>query len=334
MIGAPSLPRNHPSSRQLLEAGIIFLGNILICLAFFPPEVQGLGDTMRGWTQFNALFFGGDAFFGPDNQIALRIMMAAATSALLVTLILLGLVEQRVVITYLALPVSAYLATKIRIEFIFFPLALISTRLGWRKEILVILTLLGLSIALDERNGLILVFYRIGVFLFRTFRPHTVFVFIAVGVIAVLDANIELLFPAFPRLAVYSWTRDIVNPEFNHLETLIVFFSSMTMSLQPPLDFMFGFSYTCFLLFATFGWRLFSLQFYVEALRQPEFRAGFLTVMFFTSLTHAFQSARYYFFYVPMISSVNPIQTNRLLILASWPMTFLLVLYYRFYLGM
>lgn len=326
-------PRAH-HNRQTVEAALIFLGNILICLAFFPPEVQGLGDTMRGWTQFNTLLMGGEAFFGPDNQIALRLMMAVTTTALLITLILLGLIEKRVVITYLALPFSAYLATKIRIEFIFFPLALISTQLGWKKEILVLTALIGLSVLLDERNGLILVFYRVGVFAFRIFKPHTVFVFVAVGVIAVIDANIELLFPAFPRLAVYNWTRDIVNPEFSHFETLIVFLSSMTMSLQPPLDYMFGFTYTCFVLFATFGWRLTTLGFYRDALRQPEFRAGFLTVMFFTSLTHAFQNARYYFFYVPMISSVNAARTNRLLILASWPMTFLLVLYYRFYLGM
>ncbi|MCV3273944.1 hypothetical protein [Roseobacter sinensis] len=330
---APALPHDPAAPRQLREAALVFAGNILICLTFFPPEVQGLGDAIRGWDQFNRLLMGGEPVFGPANQIALRVSMAAASSLLLVALILLRLVEHRVVVTYLALPVSAYLATKIRIEFIFFPLALISTRLGWKKEMLVLAALLALSLGLDERNGLILVVYRVGVFLFRTFRPHTVFIFLAVAVIVWIDLNIELLFPYIPRLAVYNWTREVVNPEFSHLETLIVFTSSMTMSLQPPLDFMFGFTYTAFLLFATFGWQLFTLRFYVDALRQPEFRAGFLTILFFTSLTHAFQNARYYFFYVPMISSVNAAHTNRLLILASWPMTALLVLYYRFYLG-
>ncbi|WP_380058916.1 hypothetical protein ACFE33_15725 (plasmid) [Falsihalocynthiibacter sp. SS001] len=327
-------PAHAIHDRQMRDAILVFIGNIAICLVFFAPEVQGIGDTLRGWDQFNRLFAEGTTFFGPHNQIALRIVMASMSTLLLVALYLLGLIERRVVITYLALPFSAYLATKIRVEFLFFPLALISTRLGWKREVAVLLAILGMSFLLDENNGVILVFYRLAVIVFRAIPMRSILVFLAIGAIVVLDNNIKLLYPIFPSLAVYNWTRDIVNPEFSHFETAIVFLSSMTMSLQPPLDYMFGFTYTCFLLFATFGRRLLSARFYARILTIPEFRAGLLTVMFFTAITHAFQNARYYFFYVPLIGSVHPAQTNKLLILASWPMMFLLVIYYRFYLGL
>jgi hypothetical protein len=320
--------------RQLLEAIFIFAGNLAMCLMFFPAEVQGYGDAVRGWTQFNALLSDGEPIFGADNQISLRIVMAAASIVLLWALVMFNLIERRVLITYLALPVSAYLATKIRMEFVFFPLALISTKLGWKKEVIIIVALIALSLGLDERNGIVLIAYRLGVLVFRVFRPKTLIIFALVGIIVLMDRNIQLLFPYVPRLAVYNWTRDVVNPEFSHFETLVVFLASMTMSLQPPIDYMFGLTYSLFLLFATFGSRLFSLGFYIVALRRPEVRAGFLTVLLFTSITHAFQNARYYFFFVPMISSVTPAVTNRLLILASWPMTALLVIYYRFGLGM
>ncbi|MGZ2256694.1 hypothetical protein [Roseobacter sp. A03A-229] len=333
MTDAASPAAKAATHRQLVEASIIFVGNVILCIAFFHPDILGYGDVASAWDDFNALLSPDEPFFGPDNQIILRVLMALCTAALVVILAMLRLIDQRVLITYLALPASAYLATKIKLEFIFFPFALISTRLGWKKELLVLLAILSLALGLGENNGIVLLFFRLGVLVFRLFQPHTIFVFAAVALIVVMDANIELLFPIFPQLSVYNWTRNVINPEFSHLETLVVFASSMVLSAQPPLDFMFGLIYTAFLLFATFGWQLFSLRFYVEALRQPEFRAGFLTVMFFTSLTHAFQSSRYYFFYVPMIASVNAARTNRLLILASWPMTTLLVLYYRFYLG-
>lgn len=322
------------SDRQVLEAGIVFIGNLLMCIVFFHPEAQGYGDAVRGWNQFNTLLFDGQQVLDESNQIFLRVLMAMASLCIVIALMLVGLVERAVLVTYLALPFSAYLATKIRIEFIFFPFALISTNLGWKKEMLVISALVAISYITGDNNGTIIILFRLGVIFFQVFRPRIYIVLFAVIAIFVIDSNFNNLASMFPSLAKYSWTRDIVNPEFSHFESVIVFLASMTMSLQPPIDYMFGLTYTAFLLFAIFGWSLFRPASYISAFNQAEVRSGILTVLLFTSVTHAFQNARYFFFYLPILARASSAQSRRLLILASWPMTFALVIYYRFVLEM
>ena len=334
MISSEPAMAGNASNQELLEAGVVFIGNLLICIAFFHPEIQGYGDAIRGWNQFNGLLFDGQQIFKDSNQVILRILMAMTTVCIVMGLVFAGLIERATLVTYLALPFSAYLATKIKVEFIFFPFALISTNLGWKKETLVISILLALSYATSENNGYIIIVFRIGVIFFQTFRPRVYMVFLAAGAIVFLDANFKYVTTLFPNFAVYSWTRDIVNPEFSHLETVIVFLSSMVMSIQPQMDFMFGLTYAVFLLFATYGWSVFRPNSYVKAFNQAEVRSGFLTTLLFTSLTHAFQNARYFFFYLPILARTANVRARRLLVLASWPMTFGLVIYYRFVLEM
>lgn len=319
--------------RQIKFALAVFVINITVCLIFFNPEVQGYGDAIRGWNQFNNFLAGGEPIFSEENQIATRIGMAMITLAILFLLTSLNLIEKRVLVTYLALPFSAYLATKLKLEFLFFPLYLVSTRLGWKKEIMVILAIIGLSLYIGENNGFIIVVFRLANLAFSRIKLRTYWVLIGIGIITFFDYNIQLLYPIVPQLISYDWTRNIVNPEFSHIETLIVFMSSMVLGIQPSLDFYLGIPYTMFILAIAFGKKIFSRRFYQNLLRNSEFRAGVLTVVLFTSLTHAFQNARYYFFYLPSFTSGGGNKVNAIIILTSIPMTVGMALLYRFVLG-
>ncbi|MBU2867006.1 hypothetical protein [Pacificibacter marinus] len=324
--------RSRPNF-DVYVAALIFIGNIAMCISFFNPEVQGYGDAVRGWRQFNALLAEGQPFYDENNQVSLRIVMALVSFLIVMTLRAMGLIKREVLITYLALPFSAYLATKLKVEFVFFPFALIALGLGWKREVMVILMLLGMTVFFDENNGLIIVLFRLSFIVLSVLKPKLYWIFILIAGIIFIDKNISLLFPFVPGLAAYNYTRDIVNPEFSYIESVIVFLSSMTIGIQPQIDYYFGFTYTVFFFIAALGKKLLSKSFYIDIIKSPAARSGFLTIMLFGSLTHAFQNARYYFFYVPGIYAIGGARANRTLIIISWPMTFFLAIYYRLYLG-
>ncbi|MFT4151727.1 MAG: hypothetical protein QM656_16120, partial [Paracoccaceae bacterium] len=83
-----------------------------------------------------------------------------------------------------------------------------------------------------------------------------------------------------------------------------------------------------------FGRRLMSRSAWREWLRTPGFRAGFLTILTFTSITHAFQNARYYFFYLPMFTGIGGNRANSILLVVSVPITCIMTIFYKLILGM
>lgn len=333
MTSANPTSTTRPPDWHLPAALIVFIGNVILCLCFFSPEVQGYGDAVKGWGQFNHLLAGDEPYFSESNQISLRLGMAVTSLIVVFGLSALGLIERRVLITYLALPFAAYLATKIKLEFIFFPFALISTRLSWKREAFVLFMICFMTIYFEENNGLVLICFRLLILGFRQIKLSSYWIVAIVGTIVIIDANISMLFSIFPKLSVYSWTRDIVNPEFSHFETAIVFASSMIIGIQPQIDYVLAFPYTLLILGLTAGPRLLSWRFYREIFNTPEFRAGFLTIMLVTSLTHVFQNARYYFYFVPGITAIGGDRINTVMILTSWPMTLGLVIFYGFTMG-
>lgn len=317
---------------ELSTALSIFLINAAIFIAWFTPEIQGYGDAIRGWNQFNALW-GGNEIWGPDNQISLRIFMTSITLAELFILSSLKLIKHEDLLLYLVLPMSAYLATKLKIEFIFFPFAIISTRLNWKTEIGVLAAILGLSLALNENNGFIIAFYRISLFTIRTVRPKAWAIILAAASILIIDYQMHVVARYVPALTAYEWTRNIVNPEYSILETFIVFSASMTLSINPQTDYFVGLPATAILLWIAIGRKLASFRKIIDIAKRPSIQALFLTVLFFTSLTHAFQNARYYMFYIPVLREISPRGTIKLVSIMSIPTTCIMLLFYYMVIG-
>ena len=311
----------------------VFCLNAALFIAYYNPEIQGYGDAVRGWKQFNLIFGSGVNLWGPRNEQYLRFIMVIVTLLEVFALVMLGLVEKRVLVTYLALPMSAYLATKLKVEFLFFPFALISLRLPWHKELLTLLTLALMSMILNENNGIIFIVFRTLTWSFMRYPPRKWMIPVAIAVIILIDVNFHLVATVFPKLAVYSWTRDTVNPEYSILETLVVFSSSVVLSINPQTDFYIGLPATMIVLSLIFGKLMMRRRELARWSSAPAFLAGFFVLLLFTSLTHAFQNARYYFFYVQAFPAVGGRFANNVLLLSSLPVTVAMTIFYKLYLG-
>ena len=95
-----------------------------------------------------------------------------------------------------------------------------------------------------------------------------------------------------------------------------------------------GFPATILVLLLSFGKRLFSISRWRDWLHSPAFQSGFLTIFLFTSITHAFQNARYFFFYVYAFEGIGGSRARYVLLVTSFPTTFLMTVYYKLALGM
>ena len=316
------------SDLDLLFAIFVFLVNAALCIIFIGPEVQGYGDAIRGWAQFNALFSPGLDGWGPWNQVDLRILMVAITIVELLALRLARLVDRPTCITFLALPAAAYCATKIKIEFVFFPLCLISTRLSLKKEVVVLASLVAMSLALGENNGFVIVAFRCAVQFFRRVRLRPLSVALLLGAVAFIGTQFSTLAQIFPFLADYSYTRDFANPDYSIPETALVFIASSIFSINPNIDYAFSVPSSLLVLAILFGRRAFSRETWQIGWGAAELKALLLTIVTFTSITHGFQNARYYFFYVPLLRAGRGAEGNRRLLLLSIPVTLALLSFY------
>lgn len=315
-------------NRDFVFAAGVFLINVMIFLAVIGPTEQGYADVVRGWNQFNVFFRLTDAGWGPWNQLQLRLIMVAISVCEVAALYKLRLIERSTLLTYLSLPVAAYLVAKIRLEFLFFPLALISTRLPWRVELGVLAGLVGLSVVLDEKNGFVIAAFRVSLHAFRLVKPNLLGLgLIMLGVI-VLTSQFSLLSSIFPPLGRYRYTRDVANPDYSILETGGVFLGSMIMSVNPFIDYAIAIPCAIVVLAIMLGLKFWSSGEWRRAVDAPDVRALLLTVVTFTSFTHAFQNARYYFFYVPVLSRLAGPSGNRRLMLLSIPVTVVFAIFY------
>ena len=78
--------------------------------------------------------------------------MVIITFTMTIALFSLNLIKRNTAIFFLILPSAAYFSSKLKIEFLLFPLCAIRTDLGWRKEILVLLGIIAISNAIGENK--------------------------------------------------------------------------------------------------------------------------------------------------------------------------------------
>lgn len=321
------------SDKTVIIAVFVFVANAVFYIALFDPKIQGYVDAERGWRQFNHFLANGSNYWGPENQIELRVYMVLFTLLELLALSILGLIEKRVLITYLALPASAYLATKLKVEFAFFPLALISLNVPLKREVPIFLGIVLFSIWIGENNGYIILFYRLLARMLRWYRPPLYLVLLMLAAPLIADANMSTLVQFIPKLNAYSYTRDIVNPEYTVFETFAVFLASMTVGANAYIDYFVGFLGSFFVLWLAFGKQVLKRSAWRAWIRSPGFQAWLITILTFTALTHAFQAARYYFFYLPVFTAIGGERVNKILLATSIPMTYALAAFYKFVLN-
>ncbi len=320
--------RVRASDLDLLFACLVFMINAALCIAFISPEVQGLGDAIRGWRQFNEIYAPGPGGWGPANQVDLRILMVGFALLELLVLRRLKLIEHSTLVTFLALPAAAYCVTKIKIEFVFFPLAIISTRLTAKQEAAVLVGLVALSSWLDEKNGYVIVAFRLAVLFFRRFPVRPVLVLAILGLAVAVGSQFNFLADVVPGLAGYQYTREFANPDYSVVETVGVFAASSILSINPDVDYWFSIPSSLLVLAFLFGRRAFRRETWQKAWGAAELKAALLTVVSFTAITHAFQNARYYLFYIPLLRAGRGEEGTRRLMILSVPVTVLLIGFY------
>ncbi|MCA9138205.1 MAG: hypothetical protein KDB00_15645 [Planctomycetales bacterium] len=288
----------------LVLAGLVFAINCMAFAYFFDADEQGYIDTQRGIDQYNAIreFFRLPPTLTVVDLFEVRFVQILLTLIMLGALFFTGLVTVEHLTLYLVWPYSAFLATKIKQEFILFPLAFIDLASTWRRELFISTMILLFSLATGEKNGVIIIAFRITAFILtRTSRYKAVFLTVA-GIAAslLLDRYFDILARFVPQVAAYSYTRDVVNPEYSVPESAGVFLSSLHLGINPPLDYWFHLPFSALVLF--FGWL--SLRESDEEERMVFCRsimASAVVFILFTSVTHAFQNARYYYFIVLML---------------------------------
>jgi len=291
------------SSNSAFSISLVFFVFYVIAFSLvFDADVRGMGDALRGIDQFKN-FYNNFLNIDLNSQFQSRIVLAVVAFGLFIVLVAAGLIRKWSAAFFLAWPYSAYLITKIKLEFFVFPLMMIRVDTSKKQEFSVLAILTFAYVVTSENNILVLVFYRLMQRVFTALEgSKKILFFIAVVAFSLLiDFSIERFFVFFPDLAVYNHTRNEANPDYSILETVFIFYSSMNLSVWFQTDWVVHFF---FMLLISFFFVL-EREKLKKILFDARFYALMSTVIFFTSVTHAFQNSRYYYFFLDQVSDVG-----------------------------
>lgn len=323
---------NHdqPNPLAMWIAAGLFVLNGLLFIQFMDADRRGFGDAERGYKQYNEHLAGWVKPLGEFDQQTVRYTQFALTGVLLGALGATRLIPRESMLLYLIWPYSSFLASKIKQEFLLFPLAFIRQGKTVAEELLICGGILAFTTILGENNGVILVVFRLLLATARRVPIRRLLWFIVLGVVTCLA--LDFAFPVLARfsgtLNAYYYTRETVNPEYSFVESVGVFASTFHLGVTPQADWWFGIPMTA-LVGLVFLWDRKTRGFTQDDAKQGA--AALLTFFLFTSITHAFQNTRYYFF---TIRSVFPqLSKNIFLVLCFLSVlhTVLCILIYEFY---
>ncbi len=303
------LPKNE---LLVLTIGLcIFLTNCLLFGIYFNEERQGYDDSLMGVDQYRRLLILVEGWTKLDvgEILYIRIFQVLSTLAILGTCWAIGLTTNQGASLFLVWPYSAFLAVKLKQEFILFPLAFIKVGGSLKQEILISIPIALLTLLMSENNGWIVLFFRWLVFCYISIPPKWVIATTAAIFAATIfaDLNFGLVLEYVPPLRVFRATREFINPEYSFFESIAVFMASMHLGINPPKDWWFHIPFAVMALTIAFIFypRKASVDFNPDAWRI--ILAAATVFFFFVSITHAFQNARYYYFVVLLLFPViNP----------------------------
>jgi hypothetical protein len=243
----------------------------------------------------------------PAAEIWMRLVLFAFNILVTLTLVYTGLVNRKTAVLAAIWPLSIFLFSKIYWEFFYFPFCLIRPDLSARKEGIVMGFLAVLLYTTGEANLGVLLTFRAALFLQRSGFEKSVplgIVGLAVFLDAAMKTGAAYAFPWIGGLIQrFDWTRSIANPDYTPFESLSVFFASFHF----------------FSLHTGAYWidALFSVSVVVYLYCSAEFRTNlrqhlwlvlcfFSVYFFYTHVTYAFQNARYFFFFIPVLATLIP----------------------------
>lgn len=177
---------------------------------------------------------------------------------------------------------------------------MIAVNLPWKKELTVLTVLAAMTVFLKEDNGVLIILFRIGcIFCKKNGNAAKYFCFVFLAMCYFIDNNISLLFDRFPVLKAYDYTRTVTEKNYSWIKTIGVFLSSLHMSAWLQTDWKYDLPFS--LVFVIMCWWRRGIRYFLNL---PAFLSTICSLFFFTSVTHAFQDARYWYFYLPIIAGI------------------------------
>ena len=281
---------------------LLALVSFVMQATFFTTDFRP--DEWRSLPQFLDRLAGSS---GLVPEIWTRVVLLSLNLALVGALWSTRLITGRTLALALIWPLTLFLFSKIYWEFFVFPLCLIRLDLKRRQELVFIGILAGLLWLTGEANLIVIMVWRCVLLAQKSRRVWSVPIVVIVLGIALdqaMQAGVGGQIPVIGEsLARFTWTRDIVNPEYSVLETLGVFFVSFHFFSLHDGAYWIDAAFSATVL----AWLASSREFWGLARQNAHLVLGLVAVVFlFTSVTHAFQNARYYFFFMPVLSALVP----------------------------
>ncbi|MFK7875490.1 MAG: hypothetical protein AB8B71_06885 [Paracoccaceae bacterium] len=244
---------------------------------------------------------------GLTEELWVRVCLILFNAACVTALYVMRLITRDTLWLALVWPLTLFLFSKIYWEFFVFPLCLVRVDLCRRDEALFIVALISLLLVSGEANLGVILLWRSVLMLQKCGLKWVAplgLILVGLAIDWVMAAGYSAQIPLIgSEIARFSWTRDVVNPEYSILETAAVFFASFHFfSLHSGaywIDALFSLLVLALIFNRIETW---------DAVREhaATLIAFASVVLFFTSITHAFQNARYYFFFMPVLATLVP----------------------------
>lgn len=244
-------------------------------------------------------------FFGLDSgkaaEIVIRIILIFALLASSLMLRYFALIRTDAIVVALLLPQYWLSITKFYFDIFAFFAVLIRYDLKMWQHLLIMSLLTIIYFFTGEGNLLVALTWRLFLLIPLSRTP---LIWIVSAIIALPLADF-ILFSILGPIGFsdvvdrFLWTRDIANPEYNIAETALVFITSSHLytlhtSSLIVLDGVFGLAFFIILVVVLYrSWTAEQTNILLKLL---------ILILLFTEVTHAFQNARYYFYFIPLIA--------------------------------
>lgn len=258
-----------------------------------------------------------------DAEIKIRLFFLLVTVIELAILFMLKLLPKEHLGIYLVWPLSAYLATRVKVEFFLYPFTLIRLDLNFWQEALLIFALLSLFAITSENNVLLVVAFRLTWIVVRSFGSIKFWLFVMIASGLLLDLGFNILSSYIPIFKAYNWTRVVANPDYNIIESIAIFLSTYHLAINPP---------SAWPLHMLMG-LLLLLIVVRDKFKSCDMRALLAVgIVFFvaTSLTHAFQKAGYYYFFLAPFFAPYFYKRYYWLLAFCWVHALIAIIYFGF----
>ncbi|WP_152965386.1 hypothetical protein [Cobetia sp. UCD-24C] len=265
----------------------------------FPTQFRP--DEQKARDFFSLLIVGRS--FDIEAEPIIRLVLFSFNIIIVAFLFCLKLIDKRTMLLGASWPLTIFMFSKIYWEFYVFPLYLIKINTTLREEYFVLVAIAVLYAFTSEANLLVFLAFRCVLFAQKIgLKLIAPLGFIALGAIISLsfESGLHKYVPFIgSELERFAWTREVANPEYSVFETIAVFLSSMHFfTLHTGLwwiDLIFTLTIISVVV-------LKSPLSITKFTAQPEILAFISVLLTMTEITHVFQNARYYLFFIPVMA--------------------------------